>query len=47
MKGLYLAVVLEGIELIPEGLIFKLLLAGETFYTFLMDGIPNFFKQNI
>ena len=38
MKGFSLAGGLEGNDLFPEGLILQLLLAGETFYSFLLDG---------
>ena len=39
--GLTLAVSSEDSELIPEGLILKLILAGETFNSFLLDGISK------
>ena len=40
----------EDSELFPEGLIFKLLLAGETLNSFPLDGMVNqivFWSQNI
>ena len=40
-KGFTLAVGWEDNELFPEGLIFKLLLAGETLNSFLLDGIKK------
>ena len=42
MKGFSLAGGLEGNDLFPEGLILKLLLPGETFYSFLLDGKLNY-----
>ena len=41
--GLTLAVGWEDSEFIPEGFILKLLLAGETFNSFLLDGISKHF----
>ena len=41
MKGFSLAGGLEGNDLFPEELILKLLLAGETFKSFLVDGISK------
>ena len=41
--GLTLAVSWEDSEFIPEGLILKLMLAGETFNSFLLDGFSNLF----
>ena len=46
-KGLSLAVGWEDSEFFPEGLILKLLLPGDSFNSFLLDGNTNLFFTEI